>query len=85
MTQFVIDVLAKLKVPRPVNIKQQEGAKENFKKKLSQQIICQLAKHQSSLGIYEQIRYWCEDESRLGLKTMVGRKITPDGDKTNWN
>ena len=58
MTQFVIDVLAKLKVPRPVNIKQQEGAKENFKKKLSQQIIYQLEKHQSSLGIYEQIRYW---------------------------
>lgn len=50
---------AKLKVPRPVNIKQKEGAKENFKKKLSQQIIDQLEKHQSSLGIYEQIRYWC--------------------------
>ena len=31
--------------------------------------------------MYEQIRYWCQDESRLGLKTMPGRKITLKGVK----
>lgn len=72
---------AKLKVPRPVNIKQQEGAIAGFKKKLGQQIIFHLEQHQNKIGIYEQIRYWCQDESRLGLKTMAGRKITLQGVK----
>ncbi len=47
---------AKLKVPRPVNIKQKKGAIENFKKKLAQMIIHHLEQHQDSVGIYEQIR-----------------------------
>ena len=72
---------AKLKVPRPVNIKQEKGAKEKFKKKLGQQIINHLEQHQNSVGIYEKIRYWGQDESRLGLKTMPGRKITLRGVK----
>ena len=46
---------AKLKVPRPVNIKQQEGAITDFKKKLGQQIIFHLEQHQNKIGIYEQI------------------------------
>ena len=72
---------AKLKVPRPVNIKQEKEASENFKKKLGQQIINYLEQHQDSVSVYEQIRYWCQDESRLGLKTMPGRKITLRGVK----
>ncbi len=46
-----------------------------------QQIIYQLEQHQNSVGVYEQIRYWCQDESRFGLKTMAGRKITLKGVK----
>lgn len=42
---------AKLKVPRPVNIKQKKGAIENFKKKLGQQIINHLEQHQNSIGV----------------------------------
>jgi DDE superfamily endonuclease len=33
------------------------------------------------LGNCQQIRYWCEDESRLGLKTITGRTITLKGVK----
>jgi hypothetical protein len=33
------------------------------------------------LGIkkYGKVRYWCEDESRLGLITLGARKITAKG------
>jgi len=27
------------------------------------------------------IRFWCEDETRIGLKTITGRKITSKGVK----
>jgi hypothetical protein len=33
------------------------------------------------LGTVKQVRYWCEDESRLGLKTLTGRTITLKGVK----
>jgi DDE superfamily endonuclease len=33
------------------------------------------------LGTDQQVRYWCEDESRLGLKTITGRTITLKGVK----
>ena len=33
------------------------------------------------LGGDQQIRYWCEDESRLGLKTLTRRTITIKGVK----
>ena len=42
---------AKLKVPRPVNIKQEKGAIEKFKKKLGQQIVNHLKQHQNSVGL----------------------------------
>lgn len=35
------------------------------------------------LGNCQQVRYWCEDESRLGLKTITGRTITLKGVKPN--
>ena len=33
------------------------------------------------LGTGKQVRYWCQDESRLGLKTITGRTITLKGVK----
>ena len=32
-------------------------------------------------GTNQQVRYWCEGESRLGLKTLTGRTITLKGVK----
>ena len=31
------------------------------------------------LGLQRLVRFFCEDETRLGLKTMSGRKITAQG------
>ena len=42
---------AKLKVPRPVNLKQEKGAIEKFKKKLGQQITLHLEQHQNTVGV----------------------------------
>ena len=40
------------------------------------------------LGTGQPIRYWCQDESRLGLKTLTGKIITLKGIKpqgiTGW-
>ena len=40
------------------------------------------------LGTGQPIRYWCQDESRLGLKTLGGKIITLQGIKpqgiTGW-
>jgi hypothetical protein len=33
------------------------------------------------LGLHGQVRYVCEDETRIGLKTISGRKITAKGVK----
>jgi hypothetical protein len=37
------------------------------------------------LGNCQQVRYWCSDESRLGLKTITGRIITLTGVKPEGN
>jgi hypothetical protein len=33
------------------------------------------------LGGQQRVRYWCQDETRLGLKTLTGRKLTLKGVK----
>lgn len=35
------------------------------------------------MGTNKSVRYWCSDESRLGLKTITGRTITLKGIKPN--
>lgn len=72
---------AKLKVPRPVNIKKEEKAEEEFKKKLPEYLKV-IQKYLIELKDREKrIRYWVGDESRLGLKTVAGRLITLKGVK----
>jgi len=72
---------AKLKVPRPVGIKHDAEAEEEFKKKLPQTLET-IKKHFIPASEHSRkIRYWCGDESRLGLKTEVGRLITLTGIK----
>lgn len=68
---------AKLKVPRPVNIKQQEGAISGFKKKLGQQIINHLKQHQNKIGIYEQIRYWWHSGKSIRIENDGWAKNYP--------
>ncbi|WP_202225187.1 hypothetical protein [Okeania sp. KiyG1] len=43
-----------------------------------------LDKNQEILKYAHKIRYWCQDESRFGMKTVSGRKVTLPRSKTNW-
>jgi transposase len=72
---------AKLKVPRPVSVKQMEGAIEAFKKKLPQQLEALIEKVRQVYKSWQRLRYWCQDESRMGLHTMRGRLLTLKGVK----
>ncbi len=70
-----------MKVPRPTNCRQEAGAIEKFREELPQRL--QNLKHEliQWLRKYQRIRYWCGDESRFGLQTVTGRKITMKGIK----
>ena len=35
--------------------------------------------HKEKQGLYRQVRYWVEDESRFGLHTVERKKITIKG------
>ena len=63
-------------MPRPVHTKQKPGAPEEFKKKLSQIIKTHLEDNPEKVNEYRNIRYWCQDESRMGLITLDSRKVT---------
>ena len=80
---------ANLKVPRPVSIKQTEGAIDTFKKKLPQQLEAVVQKVRQVYKYWGKLRYWCQDESRMGLHTMRGRLLTLKGikpkGKVQWN
>lgn len=68
---------AKLKVPRPRSAKAKPEVQDAFKKNF-QQIFQVLLRY---LGTDKQVRLRCQDESRLGLKTLTGRTITLKGVK----
>ena len=66
---------AKRKRPRPVNQNQDSTAVEEFSHQLGQQLL----KLVTNLPCKSQIRYWCEDESRFGMKSINRLKITAKG------
>ncbi|MGL5076046.1 MAG: IS630 family transposase [Waterburya sp.] len=70
---------SKLKVPRPVNVKQNKGAVEKFKSSLAENLISLIESLKNTIKNYKRVRYWCTDESRIGLMTLMGRKITLPG------
>ena len=59
---------ATLKVPRPYAIEHDPQAVEDFKKKVPE-YLNKIATH--CLKKYSSIRYWAQDESRFGLKTII--------------
>lgn len=67
----------KLKVARPYSVNKDEKEEINFKKKLK----VGLPILYSLLGKGEKLLYFCQDETRLGLKTIGGKKITLKGIK----
>ena len=69
---------AKLKVARPMSQHRQEEAVADFKKPPERPEIIdvfQEVDHHPK----KPIRYWCQDESRFGLKTLTYRVITALG------
>jgi transposase len=68
---------ADLKVPRPQSDKANKEVQASFKKKL-----CELIKVMIKyFGNSKPVRIWCQDESRFGLITNQGRRITLKGVK----
>jgi transposase len=75
---------AKLKVPRPTSAKENEAAAQQFKRDLAHKINLAKTLWSWKSGEFKpprKVRFWCEDEARVGLKTVVGRVITLKGVK----
>lgn len=72
---------SKLKIPRPVNVKQSKDSVEQFKNNLAENLINLIESLKNTTKNYKRVRYWCTDESRIGLMTLTGRKITLPGIK----
>lgn len=68
-------------LPRPKSVEQSQPQVEALKKTLH---TTRAMLHWFCLTVLctnKTIRFWCEDETRIGLKTITGRKITHKGVK----
>jgi len=81
---------AKLKVPRRSSIKKDEQAAIDFKNTLDEllKMACWLESTTPNPA-KKGVKYWCQDETRIGLKTIERKRITalgvkPKG-KVQWN
>lgn len=72
---------ASLKVARSKSNEQEPGAVENFKKELPQKLSVLLEEAQQHSKKFKKVRFWCETEDRLGLKTIPRRLLTAQGIK----
>ena len=72
---------ASLKVARPKSNDQEPDAIETFKKQLPDVLDGVIKEVKQQPKKFKRIRYWCEDETRLGLKTIQRRKLTSKGVK----
>ena len=72
---------SKLKVPRSCHEKQKPGIISAFKQHLPTRIKGIIEEIKYKWGDKSNIRYWCQDETRIGFRTELGRKITLKGIK----
>ena len=75
------ELQGKLKVPRPCHEKQQPGIISAFKQHLATRIRGIIDEIRYIWKDQRNISYWCQDETRLGFRTELGRKITLKGIK----
>lgn len=75
------ELQSKLKVPRPCHEKQKPGIISAFKQHLPTRIKGIIEEIKCKWGDKSDIRYWCQDETRIGFRTELGRKITLKGMK----
>lgn len=59
-------------ISAPRSSKQEEGAINKFREKLADGLSSIVSAVQQERGKELKIRYWCEDETRLGLQTING-------------
>ena len=71
----------KLKVARPHSDEQEPAAVENFKRELSKKLRSVIKEAKAQPKKFKTVRYWCQDETRLGLRTVRRRKLTLRGVK----
>ncbi len=67
---------AKLKVARPRSSKQKPAAVETFKSLLPRMLNSLKRRAIQAFKCLTKVSYWCEDETRIGLKTIKRRKLT---------
>lgn len=72
---------ASLKVARPKSNDQEPDAIESFKKQLPDTLDAVIKEVKQQSKKFKRVRYWCEDETRLGLRTVQRRKLTSRGVK----
>lgn len=72
---------SKLKVPRRDHEKQQPGIIQAFKQHLPTRIKGIIEEIKCRWGERKNISYWCQDETRIGFRTELGKKITLQGVK----
>ena len=69
------------KIARPKSLEQSEERLEDFKKNLLENLAMLSWVAMTMMSNTGKIRFLCENETRLGLKTISGRKITAKGVK----
>jgi transposase len=69
------------KIARPQSLEQSEERLEEFKKNFLENLAMLSWVAITMMSNTGKIRFLCEDETRLGLKTISGRKITAKGIK----
>lgn len=74
------ELQAKMKVARPQSKQQKPGAIEEWIEQLAKR-IGMLKELAFQVNKMKNVRYWCQDETRLGLKTIERRKLTLKGIK----
>jgi len=70
-----------LKVARHLRDDQEPTTVESFKKELPAKLNSAYREVEKQQKKFKIVRYWCEDETRLGLKTVQRRKLTLRGVK----
>ena len=75
------ELAGKLKVPRPHHEYQQSGVVEVFRQHFPIRLQGVMAEIRKQWGPEVPITYWCQDETRLGFRTNLGRQITGQGIK----
>ena len=72
---------AKLKVPRPQHIKQTPGIIEGFTHQLGELLKSSVERIRAWYNCEKTVRFWCQDETRVGLMTRSSRRLTLQGVK----